>query len=391
VGFLDPWVLAGAAILLAASALSVATRRRAPAVTLGVLLLILPLLPVLDVRLVGVSAQADRYLFIPSLGASLLVVEAAGALLARLGRPARRRAAIAALGVALSLSIAGSLRAASMWRDEETLCRAAIALEPRTVNMRLVLSGHYERTGREDEAWRLAAEAREIDPGDPGVSAVTMTLEARNTAASPQEEIALLRRALEVHPAHPYVWGNLSAAFLKARLHAEARDAANRSLALEPANAQVLVNLASALGGLGDHVGQEREARRALSIDPRFPLAWLNVGEAGLARGDFEAYATAVERAAALDPRLVRARLGLSMVAWRRGRTLDALREANLARELAPRDPEVWTWLGVLRRDAGDDEGARRAWEQALALDPRSAAARRYLGLPEGATTPAPR
>ena len=378
-GLLDPWCLAGALILAGAAWAGFAARRAAPAVTFGLALLLLPLLPVLQVQWVGRNVQADRYLYFPSLGACLLLAEGAARIMARLRAPAFRRVLASAcvlLGIAAA---ARTVTAASIWKDDETLARAAIHLEPRSTIMRVLLAGALERQDKIDEAWRVAAEAASIDPADEHAAAAAAALGARRQAKSPREEVAALRAALEKNPAHPYLWASLSAACLRARLFEQARDAAERALAIEPSNVEAIVNLASARGGLGDHAGQEREARRALDLDPGSALAWLSLGEARLARGDFPGYEEAVRRAAGIDPSLARARLGLAMIALRAGRGGEARREAERAAALDPRDAAIRVGLGVVLAQQGDWAGARRAWEQALALEPGQPVALRYL------------
>jgi tetratricopeptide (TPR) repeat protein len=378
-GLLDPWCLAGAAILAVAAGAAAAARRAAPAVTFGLALLLLPLLPVLQVQLVGENVQADRYLYLPSLGACLLIAEGAARVMGRLRAPAARPAFAAACVVLGIAAAARTVTAASIWKDDETLARAAIALEPRSVIMRVLLAGVLDRAGRIDEAYRFAAEATALDPADEDAAVAVAALGARRQGKSPGEEVAALRAALEKSPGHPYLWSSLSAACLRARLFDQARVAAERALAIEPASLETIVNLASALGALGDHAGQERQARRALELDPGSALAWLSLGEALLARRDLAGYEEAIRRAAGIDPSLARARLGLSMIALRSGRRAEALREAERAAELDPGDAAIWVGLGVVREQQGDRQGARGAWERALALEPGHAIALKYL------------
>jgi Flp pilus assembly protein TadD len=67
------------------------------------------------------------------------------------------------------------------------------------------------------------------------------------------------------------------------------------------------------------------------------------------------------------------------MIALRSGRRAEALREAERAAELDPGDAAIWVGLGVVREQQGDRQGARGAWERALALEPGHAIALKYL------------
>src|SRR5213596_3750165 len=65
------------------------------------------------------------------------------------------------------LALAGAVRtvnASSMWRDDETLARIGIGLEPRSVNMRLLLIEVLDRAGRTEEAYHVAEESARLLP-----------------------------------------------------------------------------------------------------------------------------------------------------------------------------------------------------------------------------------
>ena len=377
-GLLDPWAIAGALLLAGGAALAVRLRRTLPAIPFGVALLLLPLLPVLQVQYVGSNAQADRYLYIPSLGACLLLVE----VLARLGRhragAAGRRLLAGACALLAVLAVVRTATASALWSDDETLARAGIALEPRSMTMRFLLASTLDRAGRVDEGYRVAAAAVAIDPTDRSARAYFAGFRAQR-AKTPQEEIAIYKEALAADPYQPYMWASLSAACLRARRFDEAVTAGEKALAMDPNNVEAIVNLAAAHGALGDFVGQEREARHALDLDQESALGWLNLALALVPRKDLAAAEEAARRAASLDPKLGRAHFCLSYVASSRGAAEEEAREAERAVELSPQDATLWVWVGSVRERRGDREGARRAYEQALALAPGDRTATKYL------------
>lgn len=95
----------------------------------------------------------------------------------------------------------------------------------------------------------------------------------------------------------------------------------------------------------GDLGMAEELLRRALSLDPDNPRAWAALGRVTLARGD----ATAAVR-------------WLELAVDRRGRRA-----------------EYHLWLGDARRAAGDEQGARQAWQSALRRDPDNREAQQRL------------
>jgi tetratricopeptide (TPR) repeat protein len=369
-GPLAPAALLGVATLVAAIAAWVALRRRAPALAWGLALLFVPLAPALMVAWFASTPQADRYLYIPSIGACLIVAEVLG-WLARRGRTAVGAAPAAVLCVLLvAVGAAGAAGAAAIWRDSGTLGRAGIALEPRSIAMRLELIHALDASGRLEEALGEARAAAALAPGDRRAAAAIANLEARAALRNGGDAVAIYQAAVEADPAQAHLWVGLSAALLSTGRPAEAIEAAERALAIDRFNRAALVNLGTARGESGDIEGQEREAHRLLAIDAGSAAGWLNLGAALLRRGDLDGAAAALGRAAALDPSSARAELYLSWLAAKRGDRGEALDRARRATTLDPGDAEAWNRLGVELAAAGDRDGARAAWEKAIAARP---------------------
>ncbi len=372
-----PAALAGAALLGVAAGLCWLLRRRSPVAAYGVALLVLPLGPALSVAWFASTPQADRYLYIPAAGACLLV--ALG--LAALGRRGARETGAAA-AVALVLIAAGMARAATaaaIWRDPMTLGRAGVALEPRSIPMRLELIHALDAAGRLDEALAEARTAAAQAPADRRASASVALLEARRAADAGGDAIAIYRRALADDPAQASLWVGLSAALLEAGRAEEAIDAAGRALAIDRFNRAALVNLGTARGRTGDFAGQEREARRLLDIDPEAAAGWLNLGAALLGRDALAGARDALDRAARLDPKQPRLDLYLSYALAKQGDRAASLDYARRATERDPGDADAWNRLGAALAATGDREGARAAWEKTLSIQPGNAQAQENL------------
>lgn len=376
---LVPAALFGAATAAGLLALWLWLRRRSPPAAFGVAILVVPLLPALQVRYFTGILQADRYLYIPSLGACLLIAEAAGALFLRAGAPAVRALLAAGCSCLVLLAAGRSAVVADIWRDSATLGRKGIALEPRSITMRLELISALDHAGSTDEALRVALEARQLAPEDLRASAAVAALRARAAAVGGGDPIAIYREALAADPYRAHLWVGLSAALLRAGRPQEAIEAAERAIALDQFNRAAHVNLGTARGALGDFAGQEREARRLLEFDPRSAEGFMNLGAARLGQDDPDGAREALLQASDLDPNLARVEYYLSWIASRRGESEEALRRARRATEIDATDDEAWNRLGVTLAASGDREGARRAWEKAIALRPENEQARGNL------------
>lgn len=85
-----------------------------------------------------------------------------------------------------------------------------------------------------------------------------------------------------------------------------------------------------------------------------------------------EQAAATADLAARLDPLSPRGLFVSAVVAGARGRLLDARRDLLEAADRQPDDPEAWVRLALLGLRLADREGALRAAQRALALDPRN-------------------
>jgi len=123
------------------------------------------------------------------------------------------------------------------------------------------------------------------------------------------------------------------------------------------------------------------------SLSLRFPVsrpgpsaaeieARLDEADRLLAAGEAEAAWDLYEEVAAVDPANRRAALGSARAALALGALGEAADRAEGRLRAEPEDVDAWVVLGEARAALGEEEAARFAWEQALLLDPDSAAAR---------------
>ena len=161
------------------------------------------------------------------------------------------------------------------------------------------------------------------------VRAAQLTADGRPRAA-----IELLRPVLVVHPEHSAAWCRISVAYLDAGELIESLDAAKRAITLgERSWAHRLASLA--LVELGRHAEAVASAREAVRRDPI----------------DWRCHVALAEALGATAP-------------------ADAVAAARKAVELAPREARPHEVLGDAALRARDSALARRAYRDALRLDP---------------------
>jgi len=173
VSLAEPRFALGALATLALTALALALRRRAPALTAMWFAYALTVAPVLGVLQSGPQLVADRYAYLAGIPFAL----AAGALwLHASERPVLRAAATLASVAALAVLGALAWRQCAIWRDSESLWLRAYEKAPDSplaaLNLGLVRAEQAARTpdamrriALRDEALRLVGEAAARRPG----------------------------------------------------------------------------------------------------------------------------------------------------------------------------------------------------------------------------------
>jgi Tfp pilus assembly protein PilF len=331
--------LAGGALLAGLLALAWRARRAAPAITVGIGFFLVTLLPVIGVVQVGTQAHADRYTYLPSVG---LAAALAGA--ARWIGAGRGRRTWAAAGLAAAAALAPLTRAQlAVWKDTRSLFEHALALDPRNYLAHAKL-GELALTAGDGPAARAAFEqALAIQPAhlDALNNLALVELAEGDTARAR----ALLARALALAPDEYDTWLNLGAVELESGDLAAARARFEACLARAPDDPDAHFDLGLVSQREGDGTQAELRFRAALALDQEHADAWSKLGQ--------------VLRAA--------------------GRIAESLEAFARVVELVPDDPFAHFNLAVARRRAGDRDGARHAFERALALEPALEPARAAL------------
>jgi tetratricopeptide (TPR) repeat protein len=129
-----------------------------------------------------------------------------------------------------------------------------------------------------------------------------------------------------------------------------------------------------------DYAEAAKQLQQHLATHNDDVRAWFNLAYAQTMTGESAAAIDAYEKTLALDSKLFQAHLNLSILLLDAGRVKDALPHLAAAVEAQPKNARACLLYaqGLLR--AGDRAGARREFDNTLALDPQSAAALRGSG-----------
>jgi tetratricopeptide (TPR) repeat protein len=343
------WMVAAAALALAViTALALRSRRGAPYLAAGWIWYLVTLAPVIGLVQVGAQARADRYMYVPMVGLTIMLAWGA-ADLARRWPAARRPIAIAAIAACLG---AAALSAAQIghWRNSETLFRQALDVTADNYLAEHNLGSTLLETGRLSEAVTHMEAALRIRPDSAQARSDLASALARTPGRLP-EAIAEYQAAVRLLPGSAILHNNLGAALARFpdRLPEAIREC-QAALRIDPDYAEAHNNLASALAETPGRLAQAiAEYQAALRIDPEYAEAHLGLG------------------------------LALAGIP---GRGAEAIAEYQAALHIQPDHPEAHYSLGVaLLKTGGRPAEAAAEFEAALRLKPDYAEAHNNLGV----------
>ncbi len=269
-GFLDRRALAALPVLLAFGAAAWALRRR-PAAALGTALLVLPLLPALYVPVLRDHLGAERYAYLPSAGAALLLASAVDAWRARaVRRAAAVRLAIAcAAGIVLLAATGATVAQNAVWRDELALWTDAVAKAPSSASAQESLGNALIVAGRPDDGIPALERAIALAPerAEPRMNLASALVAVGRV----DEGLAAAEVGVRALPSVAEAHGILGLALAANGRPAEAVAAYQRALALNPSLPDVHIGLAAALDGLGRRDLAVEHVREAIRLQPENP------------------------------------------------------------------------------------------------------------------------
>ncbi len=287
-------VVAGAFTLGGCCVLAWALRTRSPLATAGIAWFFVTVLPVSNLLFPAGLLLGERTLYLPSVGASLVVAGAWMGADARWGIAGRRRALAAAALVGLALFVRTVIRNPS-WFSTWTVMNTLAAEHPESAAALRTRALGLERVGERQEAadaWRTVLA---LQPNHYGFLVEASRFFGRigqgATAAS------LLSRAVELRPHDPVAYRELAQQYLRQGRGREAHLAALNGLARAGADAELWAAVSEAYIAKGDLEASVRARLAALGQDPRSARDWGRLADLMEALGRPEQARTARSRA----------------------------------------------------------------------------------------------
>ncbi len=388
-------VLLAALLLLAVSALVWLGCCREPYLPVGWFWFLGTLVPVIGVVQVGWQSLADRYTYIPCIGAFIMVVWGVDALAVKLagagvrssatstpGKPARpgpipnqpapSRWPKLLLGLAgaaiLLVSMALTRREIGYWKDSETLFRRALAVTRHNFVAHYDLGIALISQARLDEAMTQLQIAHQLRPK--AANACNAMGEVLVRQGRLEEAMDQFHQAVALQPDSAVARNNLGVELSRKGALDQAIAEFQEALKARPDYAKARGNLGMALQAKGRLDEAIEQLRQAVTLGPQDPEARNNLGMALGRSGRLDEAIQQLEEAVRLEPTKPQAHHNLGLALTRRGRPVDAERQFEMALALKPDSPETHASLAAALVQLGRKQEAIRHLNLALRLRP---------------------
>ena len=299
-GFSHQGVAVASLVLLLLTLLSALTLRSRPYLAAGWLWYLGTLVPVIGAIQVGKQGMADRYTYLPAIGIAIAAAWGLSDL------PLLRRQGKKVLGAALALLVILAIlttKQVATWRDNESLYKQVLAVDPDNHLALSVLGALLTQQGRVDEGTELLDRAYRSSPA----LLAGVHLQAGNQLAldgKREAALAYYRKALRFEP------GNRDALTAVARLQGAAPGAgaapshSGTGLNVDAVEAEAAswFRSGNAYAGEGDCERAVDCYREAVRLKPDFANAWNNLGTCYGKLGRHGEAAEAFEAAVAAAP-----------------------------------------------------------------------------------------
>ena len=349
--FSDPRVVGGAAALAGLAFLFVFFWNRVRLVSFGLLFFFLNLVPVLNARWMAANVFAERYLYLPSIGFCWVMGWAGTALWKTATRHSvgwRALLVVSALAIA-TLCTLRIVRRNRDWHDDETLFKAALALQPDAYIMHINLATIYLDR---DDFKNAEQELREADRLAPDYSLIMINFGLLNLKLKRYDEaLGYLVRSVLKDPNQPRPHLYLSQVYEQTGHPDFAEKELQTAVKLSPLSARAHVGLGEFYFDQGRFREAEAEFQESLGV-AKTQRAYWGLGLVYWREGRYAEAENAFQEAMALEPSSGRAHIMLGLLYTDTKRNRDALRELQAGLQAEPGNPQALDALKKLRSQA---------------------------------------
>ncbi len=339
---LQQWVVS-LIIVLVVSIGVIWTTKQQRYLTTGWLWYVGTLIPVIGLVQVGSQAMADRYMYLPLVGLSIMIAWGIGEFSER-WRYQKIIVAIGMIGVVAAMVICTRTQV-TYWEKNTTLFERALAVTKNNYVMHYNLGRELHKQDRFDEA------------------------------------IGHYNRTLRIEPRHIKAYNNLGLALKSQGKFDEAINSFNEAIKVAPGYSDTYNNLAVTLQSQGKLDDAIIYFAHALEIDRNSVLAHNNLGEALAEQGKFEEAISHFNRALEIDGDSAAAYNNLGVTFQSQGKFYEAVKYFRKALQINPNYADAHNNLGIVFGAQGRLDEAISHLRQALEIEPNSTETHFNLGM----------
>jgi tetratricopeptide (TPR) repeat protein len=370
------WVIFSVALVAGLSIGALWVGRKLPFVVTGWFWFLGTLIPVIGLVQVGTQSMADRYTYVPLIGAFIVLAWGAGAVVARWRLPL-----IAVVFAAVVVSGACAARTIDQlhyWQNSESLFRRAIELTRDNWLAYDDLGVYLYSKGHVGEAVENYHQALRIKPNDfLAYDNLGLYLYDKSRV---DEAIENYRKSLQINPDNEKALNNLGNALASRKQYAEAIKCFEEALRLKPDCVEAHNNFGAVLDKVGRSDEAVRQYNEALRLDPDFAQAHNNLANILMVQGKADAAINHYLQAIQIKPDFVDALFNLAEVLAARGQDADAIDCYTRILQLNPDDATTRNNLGNILAKVGRSEEAVEQYTAVLHREPNYAEAHFGLG-----------
>jgi tetratricopeptide (TPR) repeat protein len=365
-------------ILLAITILVIRGAARHPYLPVGWFWFFGTLVPVIGLVQVGMQSMADRYMYVPMIGLSILAAWAVPDLLRHV-QFGRKGALVIAAGAALGGCLVTTWMQLQHWKNTSTLFTHALDVTVGNYVAHSAIGTEFGRQGRIEEAVTHYSEAVRLWPGYFVVHNNLGILLAQRGRT--HEAIDHYLASLRLNPRSAETHVNLGSALLELGETEKALEHYREAVRLNP-------NSAEAYNGMGiaqTNLGQRQEAisslTQAVGLQPESTGFWFNLGIAYGRAGQSNEAIRCFEKSLQLGPKNAQTHYNLGVALAIAGRTSDAIAHFQEAVQIKPDYADAYNNLGTIFATQGLMEQAIANFSAAVRVKPDFAEARKSLEL----------
>jgi protein O-mannosyl-transferase len=354
---LPVWQIALSALLLSGISIVVLRERSSrPYLAVGWLWFLGTLVPVIGLIQVGAQARADRYMYIPMVGLSIMLAWG-------LREVSKNKVLISGAVAACLVSAVLCEAQIQYWRNSETLFGHALDVTSGNYLAHHNLGVALAEEGQFSEAIKHYQTALEIEPNAPNVQ--TDYGNALAKSGHMQEAIVHYQAALRTLPDSPITHNDLANAFaatpektpeaiaeyqLALRLKPDYEEARNNLARVQSHAAETEYNTGVDLASSGKAEAAIPYFEKALQLKPDYVDAHNNLGVVLAGGGRVQEAISHFEAALRIDPNSAEAHVNLGLaLSGLPGRMPEAIQHFKAALRIKP-DPEIQQMLNRLEK-----------------------------------------